>query len=248
MNSYRIWFSQRNGSTLLCKALEQTGVAGKPLELFNITEEESLCGHYGVNTYAELKEKLWSLGSTPNGVMAVKHSLYTSRHQQISIELKQLTSEKKWSEREIWDDMFPNCTHIFITRRNKVRQTVSWWKAINDGIWHKHHIDDNHTDESLQGKYNSNALHHLLKETILRECAIQEYFDQENINPLTIVYEDFILDYENTIHKVLGFLELEHHGITISPPPLHKTATDFSEEWVQRFRAELQHGWDKLIW
>jgi len=65
---------------------------------------------------------------------------------------------------------------------------------------------------------------------------------------LTIVYEDFILDYENTIRRTLDFLELDHSGIRVSSPPLFKTATDFSEEWVQRFRAELQEGWDTVIW
>jgi len=229
-------------------ALDQTGIAGKPLELFNIGEEQTLCGHYNINGYKELKNKLWSLGSTPNEVMAVKNSLYTSRNQQIISELKSLTAEKNWSETEIWNDLFPNCKHIFMTRRNKVRQAVSWWKAINDGIWHKHKKDDINNDDPLQGKYDFNALHHLLKETVLRECAIQDYFSNENIKPLTIVYEDFIIDYENTIWTILEFLELDPRHIKIAPPPLHKTATDFSEEWVQRFRSELQEGWDKVIW
>lgn len=229
-------------------ALEQTGIAGKPLELFNISEKETMCAHYEVNGYEELKSKLWSLGSTPNGVVAVKNSLYTSRYQQIIQELIDMTRDRNWTEAEIWTDLFPNCKHIFMTRRNKVRQAVSWWKAINDGIWHKHNNDDSNKDESLKDKYDSNALHHLLKETVLRECAIQEYFKNENINPLTIVYEDFISDYENTIRRILDFLELDHSNIIIQAPPIFKTATDFSEEWVQRFRSELQQGWDKVIW
>ena len=40
--SYRIWFSNRNGSTLLCQGLEQTGIAGKPGEYFNLMESTSL--------------------------------------------------------------------------------------------------------------------------------------------------------------------------------------------------------------
>ena len=39
---YAIWFSQRNGSTLLCKALEMTNVLGKPSELFTIDPNENL--------------------------------------------------------------------------------------------------------------------------------------------------------------------------------------------------------------
>ncbi len=34
VKSYAIWFSQRTGSTLLCKTLESTGIAGKPEEFF----------------------------------------------------------------------------------------------------------------------------------------------------------------------------------------------------------------------
>ena len=30
--SYTIWFSQRTGSTLLCKGLKSTGIAGNPSE------------------------------------------------------------------------------------------------------------------------------------------------------------------------------------------------------------------------
>lgn len=32
--SYTIWFTQRTGSTLLCQALEGTGIAGVPNEWF----------------------------------------------------------------------------------------------------------------------------------------------------------------------------------------------------------------------
>ncbi|WP_342799609.1 Stf0 family sulfotransferase [Hyella patelloides] len=35
--SYTIWFSQRTGSTLLCRALESTGIAGNPSEWVTFT-------------------------------------------------------------------------------------------------------------------------------------------------------------------------------------------------------------------
>lgn len=82
----------------------------------------------------------------------------------------------------------------------------------------------------------------------MREAGIQEFFSEGNIVPLTIVYEDFIQEYEKTVRKVLEFLELDATKAEVSPPSLARTADDLSEEWVQRFREELQSGWENRGW
>ena len=82
----------------------------------------------------------------------------------------------------------------------------------------------------------------------MREAGIQESFTEGDITPLTIVYEDFIQNYEQTIRTVLDFLELEADSVTIAPPPLSPTADSVSEEWVQRFRQERQNGWTNKGW
>ena len=132
--SYRIWFTQRSGSTVLCKGLEQTGIAGIPLELFNIDVGNSFSNTYKIATYTQLKTKLWKLGSTDNGVFGIKHDLHTARYNNLFTEILQLRNIKNQSSLNhdsIWSDIFPNCKHIFLTRRNKIRQAVSWWKAID---------------------------------------------------------------------------------------------------------------------
>ncbi len=82
----------------------------------------------------------------------------------------------------------------------------------------------------------------------MREAGIQEFFTEGNITPLTIVYEDFVQNYELTIRTVLDLLELEADSIPIAPPPLTPTADSVSEEWVQRFREERQNGWTNRGW
>ena len=82
----------------------------------------------------------------------------------------------------------------------------------------------------------------------MREAGIQEFFSEGNVVPLTIVYEDFIQEYEKTLRTVLDFLELDTIGLKIPPPALARTADDISEEWVQRFREELQTGWVNRGW
>jgi trehalose 2-sulfotransferase len=56
--SYTIWFSQRNGSSLLCEGLRATGIAGKPGELLQLPKDTSLLEFYQANNYSELQDKL----------------------------------------------------------------------------------------------------------------------------------------------------------------------------------------------
>ena len=82
----------------------------------------------------------------------------------------------------------------------------------------------------------------------MREAGIQEFFTEGNITPLTIVYEDFVQQYDQTIRNILDYLELDSQSVTIAPPALAKTADAVSEEWVQRFREERQKEWTNLGW
>ena len=80
-NFYTIWFSQRNGSTLLCKALESTGVLGKPSELFTLGPNQSLLKKHGAKDYEVLQSQVYDSGSTSNGVFGVKLNAYTAIHE-----------------------------------------------------------------------------------------------------------------------------------------------------------------------
>ncbi len=251
--SYRIWFSQRNGSTVLCKALEQTGIAGLPGEYLNVMEFESLAKKYGVNSYTDLRDQLWKLGTTNNGVFGMKHSMHTTRFDRIIAELDRLkgSNSKNESPYSLLDAIFPRCKHIYLTRRNKIRQAVSWWKAIKDNIWHlQTHEQHIPVEDFFEQNYDFAAILHLFKEANLRECVMQEYFSQREILPLTLVYEDFVQDLGQTLRQVLDFLEIEYppNAYDNLKMPLQRTANIYSEKWVQRFRMELQREMGDVIW
>lgn len=126
--SYRIWMSQRNGSTFLCKGLESIGIVGKPGEHFHNYDHNSLCEKYQVKTYEALRAKLWELGTSENGIFGVKHSWRTDHYNKLSKELAQLRGmeiEGELNHEAIFADLFPNFKHIYLTRRNKIRQAVS---------------------------------------------------------------------------------------------------------------------------
>ncbi|BBH23282.1 hypothetical protein Back11_46270 [Paenibacillus baekrokdamisoli] len=237
--SYTIWFSQRTGSTLLNKALASTGVAGDPCEWL----------HFQYQDPATLKledlEQLWRLGTTPNGVFGLKINF---EQRWIDAFRAMFELPQDTSRAEVWSTAFPNCNkHIYMTRRNKVRLAVSWWRAIVSGEWHRNY-GEKPQEHDIADKYNYDAINHLIIESTMCEAAIEDFFSESGIVPLTIVYEDFILDYEGTVMRVLEFLNIPLESIKISPPSYDKLADDVSELWVQRFREDSQKGWETRKW
>lgn len=241
--SYTIWFSQRTGSTLLCRALASTKIAGQPSEWLS---DNNLLAKYQVDNHAELQQRIWQLGSTPNGVFGVKTGIYNPYFGSLLDTFRYFPGCNPRSQNpvEIWHNAFPHCKHIYMTRRNKVRLAVSWWKAIQTQEWHRC-LGQPPQPKDLENKYSYEAIDHLFAECSMREAAIQDFFNSGSIIPLTIVYEDFILAYEATIRNILNYLELPNtEEILIAPPPLQKLADEVSEQWVQRFRREKQRGWE----
>lgn len=245
--SYTIWFSQRTGSTLLYRALESTGIAGIPREWFNCKPD--LLTDFHKPNHAELQEYLWKLGSTPNGVFGISHSYHEPHFSQLTETLRKFPAcpPAETSRTAIWKHVFPNHRHIFMTRRNKIRLAVSWWKAIQTGEWHLL-LNESRKSTDLSNAYSFDAINHLYNECSMREAGIQEFFTEGGISPLNIFYEDFVQNYEQTIRSILDYLELDSQSVSIAPPALTQLADAVSEEWAQRFREERQEGWQNRGW
>ena len=247
--SYTIWCSPRTGSSLLCRALASTGVGGNPQEWFYLLDTKDLLERYGLNDYAALQEHLWDLGSTPNGVWGVKTSLFEPTFSQLLEAFRRFPGcpQVDRPRAAIWEHAFPNSRHIFLTRRNKVRLAVSWWKAAKTQEWSREQGSDGPSVD-LSDAYSYEAIDHLYNEASMREAGIQEFFSEAGIVPLTLVYEDFIQAYEVTVKSVLDYLGLDSNSATIAEPYYVQLADDVSEDWVQRFREERQQGWENRGW
>lgn len=235
--SYTIWFSQRTGSTLLNHALASTGVAGNPAEWITSRDPNTIM--------KEDIESIWSYGSTSNGVFGIKTALSPNWITGLRklYELPVTTTQV-----EVWRTAFPNSNkHIWMTRRNKIRLAVSWWRAIVSGEWHRQY-GEKPQEHDIEDKYNFDAINHLLTEATFREAGMEQFFSEEGIVPLTIVYEDFIQDYEGTVRSVLEYLDIPTDNVAVAPPSLDKLADDVAEEWVQKFRRERQQGWGNIGW
>jgi len=242
--SYTIWFSQRTGSSLLCEAIGSTGLAGKPGEWLHDNQMKG----YGDGSAESFRDKLWQAGVSPEGIFGLKiaHNSVTRKLMDFMKRLPDCPKQPK-NQSEIWDLICPNGKHLFMTRRNKVRLAVSWWRAIKSNDWHRTH-GAAPVEADLKEAYLFDAIRHLMIESDFREAAAQEFFTESGIVPMTLVYEDFIADYSGTVTRVLDYLGLLQKKVNIAPPAFDKIADDTSEEWVQRFREEMQKDWPNKSW
>lgn len=244
---YTIWFSQRTGSTWLCDALGATGIAGRPGELLHAAEPERLCEHYDAPSAAALVAALRRLGSTPNGVFGIKQGFSEPHFGQVIALLVEGTASGGTSRLAVWEHAFPNHRHVFMTRRNKVRLAVSWWRAIQTGEWHRRQ-GETQRQEDLEDRYDFHAIDHLLSECVLREAGIQELLAEGGVAPLTVAYEDLVANPPAELRRMLAFLGLDGGPGVGFRSGLVRIADPVSEAWVQRFREEKQRGWRNLAW
>src|SRR5579864_9417497 len=70
--SYLVCGTPRCGSSLLCEALKNTGVAGRPEEYFWRGDESFWRERWGVSTYEEYLTRAIEQGTTSNDVFSAK--------------------------------------------------------------------------------------------------------------------------------------------------------------------------------
>lgn len=241
--SYLIWFSQRVGSTMLTQALEDTGIAGRPREWLEDPAGHGLPAKYGVPDVVQLREFLWREAVTPNGVMGVK---FGGPHHDLTALFSGLIPDVVDPDGHLaWEAMFPACTHVFMTRRNKLRLAVSWLRAIRTQEWHRPNRADTVVGEApgntvdVMDCYDRDGLEYLLLGANQREADMQDQFDRWGIVPYTVVYEDLIADYPATVRRLLDYLQIPGRAdIVIPRPAFDRLADEVSEAWYQRFRHE----------
>lgn len=233
--SYLICATPRSGSTLLCEALMNTGLAGRPWEYFFDGNEPTWYAEWQVSTYDDYVARAVEQGTTPNGVCAAKVMMgyfgrFVTRLRGLprfggqALDLPALLSQ-----------VFPGLRYIWITRRNKVRQAVSLERAIQTGAWAYP------MKEARSPEYRFDAIDRRLQEITLQESGWQELFGAHAITPLVVVYEDLVAQYRETALQLLDALGIARPPeLGLAERVIRQQADHMSEDWVQRFIAEKQ--------
>jgi len=230
--------------------LIDTGIAGNPGEHFTLHGESSFAEKYQVENYEAFRAQFWKLATGGQQIAGVKNGAHRTYDQIFYKELFAWKGIVPESDPELLlNDLLPNCKHIIMVRNNKIRQAVSWWKAIQDNTWH---LLPNQTYTNAAGfyedKYDINALKHLYQEAVLRDIAAQDYLDQHGLAALTIAYEELIAHPKVVLKRVLNHLAIDLNFQLMPTFHYQQTANEINEDWVQRFRRDLQEGFEQKVW
>lgn len=233
-SSYFVCYTARSGSTLLCDALSSTGVAGKPDEWFYRIGETppATLQDPSKRFLDEMLEHAFTSATTPDGLFGSK--LLWPELEYLGGALRRSAADSRLSTAELMSREFPNPRYIWITRRDKVRQAVSYVRAAQSGVWTP--AKYNYDPRPLPLVFNHQLVASPLRRIVLQEAAWAQYFEQSGIVPLTVVYEDLVLAYEQTLRRTLDFLGIPlPEDYTFPAPRLKKLADTLSDEWVECF-------------
>ena len=215
---YLIASSPRSGSQLLGDLLTATGLAGFPAEYFNPWYMGDAANFfpddllYGPEHIQRLIEKY----TTPNGVFGTKaHFLQVVNF----VGLDNL------------EHLYPApLKYISLRRRDFTRQGISLARAVQTDSY------NSNMQPARDPVYNYYQILQCIREVRVDAKGWETYFQQRAIEPLRIVYEDFVADPGETLQRIFDFMEIPiPAGFQMPVSPLKRQADSLSDLWVEKF-------------
>jgi len=239
--SYLICTVPRSGSYLLAEALESTGIAGQPKEYFDrrLVEfwDTRLARLPDVSADLPLLDKILMAGTTPNGVFGAKVHWY--QFAEFGEDLLRDSPEPRCSLKRRIAGVLPGIRYVWLRRRDKIRQAISYYRAIKTDVWWdiKRHLPPD-TQAHSQPEFDFAAIQALLQLIDSYEAHWQDYFRACHLQPMVLFYEDVASDVETATRSVLQYLNIgEASTVRVAPPRLRKQADHLTELWIASYRA-----------
>ncbi|MDO8408907.1 MAG: Stf0 family sulfotransferase [Phenylobacterium sp.] len=244
--SYMICTAPRSGSTLLCRLLAETGVAGRPASHFHEPSLAEWTRRLGLDPGAGASEgeiveaciqAALARGRSDNGVFGLRlqrpsFDFFFSRLAVVHAD--------GGSERARFEGVFGRTLFIHLSRADKVEQAVSCLKAEQTGLWHvaADGSDLERVGPPREPEYDGQKLQAWVEAMVGYDRDWTAWFAAEAITPVRIAYDDLSADPTGTVRRVLGALGLDPAAADRVSPSVRKMADDTNRDWAARFRAE----------
>lgn len=241
---------ERTGSTLLCSLLRRTGLAGTPVEYLNIqthnfsrfrerhgvpqlrfgyrpigwlrTRTGRFAWHniawFEPASYREYLAAIARVNTTSNGVFGIK--MHWNQYKRHMLDLN-LTVDF-WNVPVKW---------VRISRQDEIRQAISFVRAEQTNSWNSNM--ETKQDPVYDGSSIVAALERITKEN----ADWQTYFEQNNIQPLNISYEQLTREMDATVRRVMDYIGV--HIDEVPSPQTKQQSDSTSSEWATRFIREF---------
>jgi LPS sulfotransferase NodH len=141
--------------------------------------------------------------------------------------------------------VFRNPKYIWMRRRNHVEQAVSWAIACQTGFWTQ--TREKKLEPRTPPKFDFKVIDEWCKRIAAHEAGWENYFRENQIEPLVLCYEDLVASHRAAAERVLEFLGLPiPPDMEIPPPTVEKQATRISEQWATRYLEQKKSKTSRL--
>jgi LPS sulfotransferase NodH len=229
----------RTGGHFLCELLTETGICGRPSEYILNAAKNVWREMRGFESRAEYIVHYTLTGWSGNGIFGAKLTWnqfcemtddFSGRSRLTSID-RALTIERA----------FGGCRYIFLRRRDKLRQAISYHRALCTGRWSSLKAGKiaGRFDPDAVEAYDHDSLDQLIAAIVKAEGDWLEYFRETGIAHLTIFYEDLAVDKIGVVRGILSHVGIEDDWNGACEGKLHQQSDSKTEEWVRRYRRGL---------
>lgn len=245
LTTYFVIATPRSGSTLLGQALNTSDLAGDPREHF---------GHrmgywqerWNTPTLQGFVAQLMRERTTENGVFGAKLLYSHLEHlRQVAAGQPDLADAPF---NDVLQQLFPNLHLLWITRDDKIRQAISYWKAKETGVWgrdqqrpgragrgHRQRVKEpRRTGKTAE--YNPAGIAAMLATIEAEEAGIARFLADAPFPVLQVHYEELLADYPGTTVRILEYLGIElPETLDMGAPRTEQLADARTDEWFARF-------------
>lgn len=238
-DSYIICTSPRSGSTLLCRLLQDTGIAGHPESWFHGPSITDWRVGAGLDlATGDLRDTLSSVIRQVQG----RSEIFALRLQRQSFEFLMLQLAKLSPgldrDADLFSTTFGRVRYIHLFRADVVAQAVSYVRASQTGLWHRN--ADGSEYERLappeKPKYNRCEIAKQVSRLSELNSAWLTWYKAQGLSPFSISYEDLSASPRNALAALLEDLGLDPQVAGFANVPTARLSDDVNLDWISRFR------------
>jgi len=249
---------------MLCELLKSTGVAGHPEEYFEARDATGLPPHprdflaglsgtcaadlrpahgppysdlRGLADYREHLRRTFELGTTSNGVFGAK--LMWSQLPDLHRLTSTVPEFRGVGRTDLLDRLFGNPSYVWISRRDKVRQAISLWRALQTRAWRGEQAPVG--CEQLSARYGFAEIDHLARMLAADDGSWARHFAAGGQRPLVIHYEDDLeRDPGAATRRVLEHIGVEAPAGWRASAPTARQSDALNDEWLAAYDRDAR--------
>jgi LPS sulfotransferase NodH len=208
---------------MLAHVLHETNHFGFPLEYANPGYLQEWKKVLGTSSVSETLRELLRNRTSPNGVFGIKVHYW---------QIRQLGGFAGMKE------LFPDPYYVLLSRRNVLKQAISWSIAAQTGVW-----IDGQREISTTPQYDYNDINWRLRRTILYNASWRYLLVANACQYLDISFEEAVENTGDSVRRIAQFMNLDLDvGVIPDQPVTKKQGSSLNNDWERRFLLDYEEG------